>query len=158
MATNLHEIAIAAPPARVFAALTDAAEIRQWWTDDARAEAVAGSVAEFGFFDRRVVFRMRIDALTAPATLRWACIGGPEQWVGTALAFDVAPAERGGTTLRFKHSGWRSRDGHFPTSNTTWGHLLHRLRAYAEGRSPGPYFRGGGVDGQGAPAGARSPT
>ena len=146
MATNLHEITIAAPPARVFAALTVESDIRGWWTDDARAEAKAGSVAEFGFFDRKVVFRMRIDAMSAPAKLRWTCLAGPDQWVGTGIGFDLEPAEKGGTTLHFKHSGWRTRDGHFPTSNTTWGHLMHRLRAYAEGKSPGPYFVRGGVD------------
>ena len=147
MATNLHEITIAAPPARVFAALTETPEIKGWWTDDAQAEAKAGSIAEFGFFGRRTVFCMRIDALDGAQKLRWACLAGPEQWVGTAIGFDLASTEKGGTTLRFKHSGWRSRDGHFPTSNTTWGHLLHRLKAYAEGKSPGPYFARGGIDG-----------
>jgi uncharacterized protein YndB with AHSA1/START domain len=144
---NLHQITIAAPPERVFEAITTREGFLGWWTDDAQAEPAIGSVDEFGFFHRSVVFHMRVDALDPPHHLHWTCIDGPEEWVGTEIDFRLGPDGRGGTVAHFQHGGWRTTSGHFPTSNTTWGHLMHRLKAYAEGREPGPYFVGAGVAG-----------
>jgi hypothetical protein len=43
--------------------------------------------------------------------------------------------------LHFTHGGWRSESAYFISCNTTWGELMYRLKAVAEGKSPGPLFR-----------------
>jgi len=145
MTEILHRIEIAAPPARLFEAITTKRGFEGWWTDDVVAEPRLGSVAKFGFFGHGIVFDMRIDALTPPHRVHWTCLAGPEDWVGTEIEFRLTPEDDGGTRLDFTHGKWRRLDGHYPSSNTTWGHLMHRLKAYAEGKSPGPYFVGSGV-------------
>ena len=113
MADILHEITIAAPAAPVFEAVTSERGLKSWWTDDVRAEPKSGTVAEFGFFSHGTVFRMRIDTLAAPTEVRWTRIGGPEDWIGTTVDFALSPGEDGGTTLSFKHGGWRQASSHF---------------------------------------------
>jgi len=137
----LHRIVIAAPPEKVFQAITTADGFKGWWTDDVRAEPRVGSVAEFGFFKRETVFRMQIDELEAPIRVRWTCVGGPPEWVGTRIGWRLEPAKDGGTVVRFAHAGWRAIDGDFAPSNTTWGHLMHHLKWHAEGEDWGPHFR-----------------
>jgi hypothetical protein len=62
-----------------------------------------------------------------------------EEWNGTHIAFGLEV--RGpGTTLRFPHGGWRSENDYFVSCNTTWGELMCRLKAAAEGKSHGPLF------------------
>lgn len=139
MADILHHLEIAAAPAKVYEAIVTPAGLRGWWTSDAAAEPTVGMVAEFGFYRRAVVFRMRTAELVPDRRVVWDCLGDIEEWAGTRLVWDVTPHEKG-AALRFTHGGWRSTAGGFAHSNTTWGGLMHRLRDYAEGKAPGPYF------------------
>jgi len=134
-----HEIEIAAPSKKVYEALTTSEGLRGWWTVDSQAEATVGSVAEFGFFNRETVFRMRIDRLRPRRRIIWTCLDGPEEWKGTVLTWALAP-EGEGTKLHFKHGKWRSNKGAFAHCNSTWGALMYRLKAYAEGKEQGPHF------------------
>jgi hypothetical protein len=46
------------------------------------------------------------------------------------------------TELYLTHTDWVSADGWFGTCNALWGILLYRLKDYAEGKTPGPFFKG----------------
>lgn len=138
----LHEITIAASAARVFAALTTSEGLRCWWTGDSTAVPRVGSEAVFGFGNRAVVFRMRVEELRPARRVAWTCLGEHEEWTGTRLAFDLTATADGGVDVHFCHSAWRSRAGAYPTCNTTWGHLMHFLKAYAEGQAATPHFPG----------------
>jgi uncharacterized protein YndB with AHSA1/START domain len=140
MADIIQEITIAAPPQRIFDAITSREGLLSWWTDDAtRADAV-GQVAEFGFFKRAVVFRMRVDELKVAERIRWSCIGGPDDWLGTELTFEISPMSADGTRVRFIHSGWRAEDGMYPSATSTWAQIMPHLKKYTESGVPGPYF------------------
>ena len=142
MAEMHHEVTIGAPAARVYEALTTREGLRGWWTADTEAEPSVGSVAVFGFGDRATVFRMRVADLVTARRVVWSCEGEPGEWRDTCLTFDLVPTPSGGTRLRFTHAGWRSINGFFATCNSTWGALMYRLKAYAEGEEPGPHFTG----------------
>jgi hypothetical protein len=43
--------------------------------------------------------------------------------------------------LDFFHAQWRSETPYFTSCNTTWGELMFRLKAAAEGKPRGPLFR-----------------
>jgi len=49
MAEIRHQIAIEAPPEKVYAALATQAGLRAWWTADTIADHKTGGKAEFGF-------------------------------------------------------------------------------------------------------------
>ncbi|MHC4459406.1 MAG: SRPBCC family protein [Planctomycetota bacterium] len=140
MADILHNITIEASSEIVFEALTTSEGLKGWWSADSEAEPKVGSLAVFGFFNRTTVLRMRIDELAPPKRVKWTCEGDVDEWVGTELQFDLEPQEEGGTIINFRHGGWQTTEGIFAECNTTWGHLMFRLKAYAEGKNPGPLF------------------
>jgi len=139
---SLHEILIAAPPARVLEAWTTAPGLGAWWTADVSVRT--GTVAEyvFGFDGGKVKFHFRVDGQQSPERLQLVGVVGPgmpEEWVGTRIDLRLA-AENEGTRLRFAHRNWRSIEGAFCLCNTTWGELMYRLRDHCEGHGRGPLF------------------
>jgi len=69
----------------------------------------------------------------------WTCLGENDEWKGTRLIWQISQKE-GTTVLRFVHGDWRSTSGYFAYCNSTWGMLMYRLKDYAEGTAPGPYY------------------
>ena len=141
MADMLHHIEIEASPERVCEGITTSLGLRGWWTGDAVAEPRVGGKVELGIYERSVVFRMRVDELELGRRVVWSCLGDDDEWEGTRLVWEMRAIE-GGTDLHFAHEGWRSTDGLFAASNTTWGELMYRLKDWAEGEEPGPHFEG----------------
>lgn len=141
MSDILHWIRLDAPPERVFEAVTTEEGLSSWWTHDVEAEPVEGSTAIFGFKDRSVVFRMRVEELRPPELVRWTCQGDFDEWRGTQLEFRIKPRDDGGCELTFTHAGWESTHGAFRQCNTDWGRLMYHLKDYVEGRSDTPMMR-----------------
>jgi uncharacterized protein YndB with AHSA1/START domain len=142
MADILHRIPISAPGAKILPLITTSDGFRAWWTDDVEAKPEKGTIDRFRFHGGAVEFPFRVDEVS-PSRVSMTCVEGPKvpaEWVGTRLAFDLLPAEAGGTDLRFAHSNWREADSNYMICNTTWGELMHRLRDAAEGKPRGPYF------------------
>src|SRR5580692_8199996 len=62
-----------------------------------------------------------------------------KEWSGTRLLFDLAE-QKGQTLLRFTHADWQAETDYFIACTTTWGELMFRIKAVAEGKAPGPLF------------------
>jgi uncharacterized protein YndB with AHSA1/START domain len=135
-----HEIHIQAPVNKVYCAIATQEGLRSWWTADSVVESREEGSAEFGFFKRATLFRMRITEMVPNTRVVWKCLGETDEWKGTELTWDLSKNEDG-TALRFKHGGWKSVGGHFGLCNSTWGMLMYRLKDYAEGGNPGPYWK-----------------
>jgi uncharacterized protein YndB with AHSA1/START domain len=135
----LHHIPIEAPPKTVYAALATETGLRGWWTADTVAEESVGGHAQFGFNQRAITFRMTIEELAPPTRVVWSCHGDPDEWNGTRLIWDISAAGQG-SVLRFRHANWRDSSDFFAMCNSTWGELMYRLKAYAEGKNPGPHW------------------
>lgn len=139
MAEMHHEIPINAAPEKVYEAVATQNGLRGWWTADCVAEPRIGSVAEFGFYKRQIVFRMRIDELKPGKRVVWTCLGDYDEWKDTQLTWEIFQRDKA-TILRFAHGNWRSITDHFASCNSTWGMLMYRLKDYVEGKNPGPYW------------------
>jgi len=70
MAEIRHLVVIAAPPSKVYAALTEQAGLAGWWTEETVAEPVVGSVAEFKFGERYLALQSieRSKTISAPGS------------------------------------------------------------------------------------------
>lgn len=78
--TNISQnIQIEAVPKKVFDSLSHQEALSSWWTKDATVQPVVGSVAEFGFYDRAIITRFRIEELESAKRIRWHCIDGPKE-------------------------------------------------------------------------------
>ena len=144
----VHELTIAVPPAAVYEAITTAAGLASWWTTDCEAQPAVDSVATFGFNDHEVVFTMRIDLLEPPELVHWECVGGPDEWVGTKVAFRIEGVDTnddgqpdGGSIVRFWHGEWEYENGLLPSSSFQWAMYLDSLRRYLETGTGSPNDR-----------------
>ncbi|MGH7531728.1 MAG: SRPBCC family protein [Gemmatimonadales bacterium] len=133
-----HQVQIAATPKTIYPLISSAEGFGRWWAADVRRAGTAGTVVELGFFGRGTVFRLRPQTFLAPNQTSWQCESG-EEWAGTSITFVTGPHATG-SVLRLTHGGWAAESDLFIAANTTWGALLHRLRAVAEGRELGPLF------------------
>jgi hypothetical protein len=114
----------------------------EWWAADVTENQSSGNV-DLGFFDRATTYGLRPVQIAAPHRAHWLCETGKE-WSGTRLLFDLAE-QNGKTSLRFTHAGWQAETDYFVACNTTWGELIFRLKAAAEGKKPGPLFSRAGM-------------
>ena len=135
MADIKHALTINAPAGRVRSLVGSAAGFARWWAADSNEPKV--DEAELGFFKRTTIYGLRLETRSAQEIV-WRCETGDE-WNGTRLRFSIA--ENGDTTgLRFSHEAWASETDYFTNCNTTWGELMYRLKAVAEGKPVGPLF------------------
>jgi uncharacterized protein YndB with AHSA1/START domain len=135
-----HSIDIAVPPASLFRLVSAAEGLSQWWAEDTLA--VEKGAVELGFFNRTTVYHLHPEGMVPGRSAVWRCDSGKE-WAGTRIVFALEPAGSG-TLLRFEHAAWREITDYFIGCNTTWGGLMFRLKAAAEGRNPGPLFSASG--------------
>jgi hypothetical protein len=140
MADIKHSIQIAATPSALQSQIATARGFRQWWAEDV---SETGDTVELAFFNRTTIYRLRLTANAPPGAAEWVCETGNE-WVGTRIVFHPE-AMKAGTLLRFRHSGWPAESDYFMSCNTTWGELMFRLKAAAEGKTPGPLFSRDGM-------------
>ena len=141
MPAMLHQIQIKASAEKVYAAITTEPGLSGWWTGDTVAQPQVGTIAGFGFSNRATLFRMQIVELKPNRRVVWHCLGDIDEWAGTKLIWELSEIDNA-TELRFAHRQWRSTKAWFALCNTTWGALMYHLKEYAEGKSPGPLFKG----------------
>lgn len=139
MADLKHQVAIDAAAASVYQAVATQNGMRQWWTADTQVDEKFGGKAEFGFDKRGMVFRMDVKKLEPGKQVVLDCYGDHPEWAGTRLTFTMTPQDAK-TVLLLNHSGWKEATEFSASCNSMWGNLMYRLKAYVEGRNPGPQW------------------
>jgi uncharacterized protein YndB with AHSA1/START domain len=143
----VSEIDVAAPPARVFAALTDAAQLRVWFTDPScpihrwemdgrlggkyrykteKGTAVVNDVREFECHGEILEF-------DPPRVLVYTWFGNWHDDVGrrTVVRWELAP-KAGGTHVKVTHSGLASLPIARKDYTGGWPGVLDMLKKYTE--------------------------
>jgi uncharacterized protein YndB with AHSA1/START domain len=135
-----REIQIAAPPANVFAYLTDPEKILGWMGAEATAEAHPGGLylvkGVGGDHSRaaRGAFREVVPVHRLAYSFGWE--GGEEVPPGSSL-IEIDLVDRdGGTLLRMTHSGLPNA-AQCASHDRGWAHYLGRLAMAAAGGDPG---------------------
>jgi uncharacterized protein YndB with AHSA1/START domain len=131
----IHSIQTPASPQSVYELVSSAQGLAQWWAVDVSEKDGA---VELGFFKRQTVYRLKAQTMQPPQQAEWLVETGKE-WSGTRIVFQLE-ATKSGTLIRFTHAGWQAATDYFISCNTTWGELMFRLKAAAEGHSRGPLF------------------
>jgi hypothetical protein len=138
MADIKHRIEIAAPLKVVWPLVSSGTGFAEWWASDVAVAAGEPDVVEIGFFNRATVYRLKAEKLRPVELAIWRCETGRE-WSGTRIVFALT-AREAKTVLGFEHTDWTQAAEYFVSCNTTWGGLMFRLKAAAEGKTPGPLF------------------
>ncbi len=129
----VHELIAHVPPKKVYQALTEPAQLASWFTDQVEAEAEARVGAEAAFRFRQGVIRVRIIELEPGHKVVWKILQGLPGWEGVTgeMTWRLSTPYPG-TMIHFRHSGWQSMEGPYPSSNHRIGTLIDRLRAFVE--------------------------
>ena len=133
-----RETHIAAPPAAVFALLTDPEKILRWMGTEAQVEPREGGLYLVNVTGARFArghFREVVPVHRLAYSFGW---DGSDAVPPDSSLVEIDLIEQaGGTLLRFTHSGLPNAEqcaGH----EKGWTHYLGRLGEVAAGRDPGP--------------------
>lgn len=154
-----HEVLIGAPIEKVYKAITSQEGLSSWWTPGTSAKAEVGSVARFPF-GPNYHKEMKIIELSLDQQVKWDCIAGADEWVGTRLTFTLKGGDKRslqsgryelggqleqqgdfeeGTLLIFHHDNWREDTDMYAECNYTWGQFLRSLKLLCETGKGRPY-------------------
>jgi hypothetical protein len=131
-----HRVGVRAPQAAVLAKLTTIDGLASWWTNDTTGDATAGGKIEFTFGSPDRYAAMEVAEATDGRVV-WHCIGGPEEWVGGVLTFDLDQDEDE-TVLKFTHA-WREPVDFMFHCSTKWAYFLLSLKASCETGAGTPF-------------------
>lgn len=154
-----HELLIAAPIEKVYYAITSEEGLSSWWTPGTSAKAEVGSIARFPF-GPKYHKEMKIMELQPNEQVKWNCIAGDDQWVGTSLTFILREGDKRslqndcyelggqieqqgdfekGTLLILHHDNWREYTDMYAECSYTWGQFLRSLKLLCETGKGRPY-------------------
>ncbi|HYE53715.1 MAG TPA: SRPBCC domain-containing protein [Chitinophagaceae bacterium] len=147
-----HELLIEASPEKIYDAITTQEGLAGWWTPQVSATAGLNSTARFPF-GPNYFKEMKIVELKPAAQVKWACIAGAGEWVGTTISFNLQPVTREviterhpevtgqmeqlkgadqWTLLQFHHDDWKNHTPMFAECNYTWALFLRSLKLLCE--------------------------
>ncbi|ASZ12561.1 SRPBCC domain-containing protein [Chitinophaga pendula] len=146
-----HSLLIAASRECVYEAITSAKGLSSWWTPGTEAIPQVGSVASFPFGDVYVK-KMKIVELLPSEFVKWSCIQGDQEWIGTTLSFrlleqdnktmeKIHPEIKGqieqntadrSTLVLFQHDDWSGYTPTFAECSYTWAQFLKSLKLLCE--------------------------
>jgi len=125
----LHRVGIASTANKVYKALSTLDGLSHWWIAGTKGSTRPGGTIHFspdgGGFDMKVVE-------SKPNTVvRWKCVGGPDEWIGTELTFRLLTKE-GQVFVLFSHAGWKKPVEFMHHCSTKWAIFLMSLRDWVE--------------------------
>lgn len=135
MVDIIHRIGIQSPAPRVYEALTSLDGLAHWWTEEVTGNGEVGGRITFAFRadggEVKGSMVMEVKELAAPRGVRWRCVEGPEEWLGTDISFELSPQD-GQTILLFGHRNWREAVEFTSHCSMKWATFLLSLRDYVE--------------------------
>ena len=134
-----HRVGIAAPQHRVYEMLATKDGLAKFWTAQVEGDSEVGGRLRFFFGKPEPSAVMEVVELSPDDRVRWRCIQGPAEWVGTTVTFDLKTTG-GETVLLFTNGDWREPVEFMHHCSTKWGVFLVSLKSLLEtGRgSPWP--------------------
>src|SRR5688572_24795609 len=147
-----HQLLIEAPAEKIYNAITTQEGLSAWWTPETKAKPELNSIARFPF-GPEYFKEMKITELKPSEQVKWICITGANEWVGTTISFELQPGDKKtllnshpemkdqiqqqrtgdkGTLLIFRHDDWKECTPMFAECNYTWGQFLKSLKLLCE--------------------------
>ncbi len=128
MAEILHQLTIAAPPEKVYKAITE--EQAYWWTPEADARTQVGAVSEFTF-PSGFVIKLETTQLEPGRQVQYLVKKAIPDWSGTRVTWEMTPVAKG-TKVLFGHRDFASVTDSLASASFTWAWYLNSLKDYLE--------------------------
>ncbi|MEO8589678.1 MAG: SRPBCC domain-containing protein [Flavobacteriales bacterium] len=137
MPAILHDFVIKAAREKVFAAISEPAQVDNWWSLECAGTPTMGGEYRL-FFGEAWDWRARVSRCEPGRAFEWEMTNALPDWVGTRVGFELTTLDEG-TKVRFYHSGWATESEHFRISSYCWAMLLRLLKVYVERGEVMPY-------------------
>ena len=130
MADILHRVGVEhSSPQQVYDALSTLDGLSGWWAEKTTGDTDAGGVIEFRFGPGGI--DVEVVELDPGRLVRWEVVGGPEEWIGTEVRFDIRQ-DGDWTIVLFRHEGWREPVEFMSHCSTKWATYLVSLKQLLE--------------------------
>ncbi len=133
-----HHVGIDAPTGQVYAAVATLDGLASWWTRDVRGDDRPGGRLAFGFGRPEPSAVMEVIERQPELLVRWRCVEGPQEWVGTSISFELREGDKE-TGLLFTHAGWSEPGTFLHHCSTKWALFLLGLKHGLEGGTATPW-------------------
>jgi uncharacterized protein YndB with AHSA1/START domain len=130
-----HRVGMTATPPQVYRALTTIDGLAGWWTTDTTGDADGTLAFRFGAVGGCDV---KVVELEPDRRVLWEIIGGPDEWLGTTVSFDLSQ-DGEWTIVLFEHGGWREPVEFMSHCSTKWASFLLSLKALVETGTGAPH-------------------
>lgn len=146
-----HQLIIEATAEKIYQCITSKEGLAGWWTPDATAIPEVATIARFPF-GPDYFKEMNIVELLPSKLVRWQCIQGAEEWIGTTLSFQLESHNKDSllrihpemtgqaqqqvnsevTLLIFHQDNWKEYSPMYAECNYTWAQFLRSLKLLCE--------------------------
>ena len=134
-----HRVVMSAPLDRVYGAIATTEGISGWWTrGGVQGESTEGSELQFFFGQPEPAAVMEVTRLDPDGHVRWRCVGGADEWIGTTLAFDLTGRGEE-TVVLFTHADWRDPSEFMAHCSARWAYFLLSLKHLVETGTGTPF-------------------
>jgi uncharacterized protein YndB with AHSA1/START domain len=131
----IHRIGIKSSPPKVYKALSTLDGLAHWWTEEVEGDEQVGGRIEFTFRsetgDIKGKMVMEVQELSPQKNVRWRCVDGPDEWIGTDITFEWSE-QADQTIIIFGHRNWREAVEFMAHCSMKWAVFLLSLREYVE--------------------------
>jgi len=133
----LHRVAIKSAPNDAYRALTTLEGLAGWWTTETQGNCNVGGVIQFRFGTRGGI-DMKVLELDPAKRVLWQVVGGPPDWIGTKVSFELTPDDDF-TIILFKHQRWKKPIEFMHHCSTKWALFLMSMKSLVETGKGAPY-------------------
>jgi len=120
-----HLFHINAPREKVYQALSTIDGLANWWTTQTSGESKPGGIIDFAF--GKMITKMSVAGLKPGEWVKWECVGGPDDWIGTTVEFRLDEND-GKTRVRFNHDNWKEAGDFYAGCSFSWARYMESLR------------------------------
>jgi len=157
MASIHHQLAIRAPIAQVYAALSEPEKIGTWWDRQTAVQTDAGLVLEHNPGEQHGIVRLKVLQRLPNQRVEWECISEhppsspASAWTGTHFLFELSEGSSAAAdierdcaendtkdkpivTLDFRQTHYDEASVFAGFNNFAWGQVLANLKQVCESR------------------------
>ncbi len=135
MADIIHRIGIRSSAVNVYKAISTINGLARWWTEEVEGKEEVGGRIQFTFRTETGEIKgqmiMQVQELHPHKNIRWHCVDGPAEWIGTEITFDLLQQDDQ-VIIIFSHKNWPEAIEFMAHCSMKWAVFLLSLREYVE--------------------------
>ena|SRR5689334_15708659 len=135
MPSIIHRIGIKSSAKQVYNAISTIKGLAGWWTESVEGDEKVEGKITFRFFTKAGkeigMMMMQVKELKPEQYVRWQCVDGPPEWIGTDITFDLSQQDDQ-IIIIFGHRNWKEEVEFMAHCSMKWAVFLLSLREYVE--------------------------